>query len=223
MQICKLLNQIRFLPYRIVRRIGAADMSCVFGIETNQLETPKLGEEFRFVEITSQNIGEMREAYPEYFDDSQAEQLATNQFFGFAVLQQNALAGFAWLGTGSIPAESNHNGDIRTGLPIELPADTGYVYNVLVLPKYRGQRLYGSIMGNLAQRMQSRCISRLILTTDVMNTSSLNALHRMGFEDLGRAWLFRIGPFSMASYPPSPVFESVHFGKYTGDTRAILQ
>lgn len=223
MQVSKLLNQIRFLLYRVVRRIGTADMSCVFGIKTNQLHTPELGDEFQFVEITSRNIAEMCEAYPGFFDDSQAEQLATNQFFGFAVLQQNALAGFAWLGIGSIPAESNHNGDGRTGLPVDLPPDTGYVYNVLVLPEFRGRRLYGSIMGKLAQRMQSRGVSRLILTTDVMNTSSLKALHRMGFQQLGRAWLFRIGPFSMASYPPSPIFDTVRFGKYTGDTRAIRE
>jgi ribosomal protein S18 acetylase RimI-like enzyme len=215
----KLMNQIRFLPYRVIRRIGTADMSCVLGIKTSELHTPELGGEFRFVEITSQNIREMRAAYPEFFDERQVEQLMTGQFFGVAVFQQDALAGFAWLGIGNIPAESNHNGDVRTGLPIDLLADTGYVYNVLVLPDYRGRRLYGSIMGKLAQRMQSRGVSRLILTTDVMNTSSLKALHRMGFQDLGRAWLFRIGPFSMASYPPSPIFDTVRFGKYTGDTR----
>lgn len=223
MQASKLLNQIRFLPYRVVRRIGTADMSCVFGVKTNQLHTPELGDEFQFVEVTSKNIAEMREVYPEFFDDSQAKQLATNQFYGFAVLQEDALAGFAWLGIGNIPAESNHNGDRRTGLPIHLPPDTGYVYNVLVLPDFRGRRLYGSIMGNIAQRMHSRGVSRLILTTDVMNTSSLRALHRMGFQDLGSAWLFRIGPFSMASYPPLPVFDTVRFGKYTGDTRAIRE
>lgn len=217
MQVNNLINQLRFLPYRLVRKIGTADMSCVFGIESSQLCSSELGGDFRLVEVDTSNIAVFCESHPEFFDDSQAAQLATGQFFGFALFQKELLAGFAWLGIGSIPAESNHNGDWRTGLPIKLPPDTGYVYNVLVLPEYRGQRLYGSIMGHIAQRMRSVGVSRLILTTDVMNSSSLKALHRMGFHDLGRAWLFRIGPFSVASYPPSPVFETVCFGKYAGD------
>jgi ribosomal protein S18 acetylase RimI-like enzyme len=216
-----LLNQLCFVAYRTIRRIGTADIRCVFGIGISELRTTILDEQLRFLEITKSAIYDLIIAYPDSFDESQASQLADGNVFGFAILDGHALAAYAWLATGDLHAGFNHNGDLRAGLPVYLPPDTGFIYNVFVTPSYRGRRLYGSIMSELAKRIRSRGVTRLILTTDAMNENSLKAVRRMGFRDLGRAWLFRVGPFSMARYPPSPVFGSARFGKYAGDLRAV--
>lgn len=216
-----LLDRIRFLPYRIVRRFGTADISCLFGIEAEQLQTPNTGDGFYFREITETEIRKLSKRHPETFDDTQANQLAKECVYCFGVFRGQELAGFAWLATGDISAEFNHNGDLRAGLPVFLPPDTGFVYNVYVAPDHRGKRLYANVMRFLAEMMRPRRITRLILTTDATNTSSLKALRRMGFQELGRASLFRLGPFSIANYPPTPVFGSVRFGTYTGDRRTV--
>lgn len=216
----RLLNQIRFLPYRIVRRIGTADISRVFGIETSEIPTQPLGKEFSFAEISSAEIGGLIAGCPQCFSKSQATELALDNIYCFVIFQADAMAAFAWLAIGNVAPEFNHNGDLQAGLPVLLPPDTGFVYNVYVLPRYRGRRLYGSIMRELAQVMRTRGVTRLILTTDATNTSSLRALQRMGFQDLGKAWLLRVGPFSMARYPSSPVFGTVRFGRYLADTRS---
>ena len=216
-----LLDRLRFLPYRLVRRCGTADISCVFGIETDNLKTPSVADGFCFAEITETDIRKLVMTHPESFDDTQASQLAKEGVFCFGVFQGQELAGFAWLATGDIPAEFNHNGDLRAGLPVFLPSDTGFVYNVFVAPEHRGKRLYANVMRFLAEVMRPRGVTRLILTTDATNSSSLKALRRMGFQDLGQAWLFRLGPFSIANYPPTPVFGNVRFGMYTGDRRTV--
>ncbi|MEM6467958.1 MAG: GNAT family N-acetyltransferase [Planctomycetota bacterium] len=216
-----LLERMRYLPYRIVRRFGTADISRVFGVETDALQTPTATEGFYFAEVTETGVSKLVEAHPEFFNDTQGSQLATEGVYCFGAFQGQSLAGYAWIATGDIPAEFNHNGDLRAGLPVFLPPDTGFVYNVFVMPLHRGKRLYANLMGFLAEVMRPRGITRMILTTDATNTNSLNALRRMGFRDLGRACLFRLGPFSIAKYPPTPVFETVRFGKYTGDLRAL--
>lgn len=216
----KLLNQIRFLPYRVASRIGTADISRVFGIAISDLQAVSLEDQFSFEEITCESIRELIEGYPHFFSDGQAAELACDNVFCFVTFHKNKVAAFAWLATGDVAAEFNHNGDLRAGLPVHLPPDTGFVYNVFVMPDHRGKRLYSAIMRELASRIKKRGVTRLILTTDTTNASSLKALHRMGFHDLGKAWLLRIGPFSMARYPTSPVFGTVRFGKYIGDRRS---
>lgn len=212
-----LLNRIRFTPYRIARRIGTADISRVFGIESRNLQASPLSKGSCLSEISSADHSHLLRDHPELFYPDQVHELALDNVYCFVLRRADALAAFAWLATGEVAAEFNHNGDLRAGLPISLPPDTGFLYNVFVVTKHRGQRLYGSIVRELTQRMQDRGVTRLILTTDASNISSLKALHRMGFQDLGTAWLVRIGPFSMARYPISPVFGSVKFGKYAGD------
>lgn len=213
----QLLNQIRYLPYRVIRRIGTADISRVFGIATGDLQAVSLEAPFSFEEVTSERIGELIESDPQFFNIAQATELDCDNIFCFVIFHKNKVATFAWLATGDVAAEFNHNGDLRAGLPVFLPLDTGFVYNVFVTPDHRGKRLYSAVMKELASRMKERGVTRLILTTDATNTSSLKALHRMGFQDLGKAWLLRVGPFSMARYPSSPVFQTVRFGKYAGD------
>ncbi len=213
----KLFKAIRFLPYRVARRIGTADISRVFGIESSDLQAAPLEDQYSFAEITSQNIEELIKGCPQFFSDAQATELACDNIFCFATFHKDKVAAFAWLATGDVAAEFNHNGDLQAGLPVFLPPDTGFVYNVFVMPDHRGRRLYSAVMRELASHMQARGVTRLILTTDATNISSLKALHRMGFQALGTAWLVRVGPFSMARYPSSPVFETVRFGKYVGD------
>ena len=210
---------MRYLPYRVIRRIGTADISRVFGIATDELQAVPLEEQLSFEEITPQKIGELIESYPQFFSEDQAAELARDNVYCLVAFHNNEVAAFAWLATGDVAAEFNHNGDLRAGLPVFLPSDTGFVYNVLVTPDHRGRRLYSAVMKELASRMNERGVTRLILTTDATNTSSLKAIQRMGCRELGQAWLLRVGPFSIARYPSSPFFNGVQFGTYAGDTR----
>jgi ribosomal protein S18 acetylase RimI-like enzyme len=214
-----LLTLIRYLPYRVIRKIGTADISHVFGVECSQLRNTALPAPFRFAQLNVEELRALIGQHPQLFDESQVRQLTIERINCFAIFNGQIVAAFAWLATGNIPAEFNHNGDLLAGLPIEMPDDTGYIYNVFVMPEYRGQRLYGALVTGLAHFVLDRGITRLLLTTDTTNHSSLRAVRRMGFQDLGRAWLFRLGRLSIASYPPSPVFDSVRFGRYTGDWR----
>jgi len=215
-----LITQLRYLPYRVIRRLGTADISCVFGVELAQIRPTLLPIEFEFVEITVERFSELIELHPQLFTTSRQKDLEDGRAYCYAILFQGALAAFAWVAIGDIPATFNHNGDLQAGLPITMPEDTAFVHNVFVMSQFRGRRLYGALMSGLEPSLSADGVTRLILTTDATNESALIAVRRMGFQYVGCAWLFKCGRFSFAGYPPSPVFDTVYLGRYTGDRRS---
>lgn len=211
------LTRLRYLPYRAIRRIGTADISRVFGVEYFELRPTLLPQGFEFVELTTERFRELLTLFPELFNESRLDDLAKKRANCYAIFEKEILAAFSWVSIGDVPAEFNHNGDLQAGLPISMPEDTGFVHNVLVMPEYRGKRLYGAMMSAMELPLRARGVRRLLLTTDATNENSLRAVRRMGFQELGTAWIFRLGRLTFSGYPPSPVFDSVTFGRYTGD------
>lgn len=215
-----LITQLRYLPYRVIRRIGTADISYVFGVELAQIRPTLLPIEFEFVELTVERLKELIDLHPQLFATSRPKDLEDGRAYCYAISFQGALAAFAWVAIGDIPAGFNHNGDLQAGLPITMPVNSGFVHNVFVMSQFRGRRLYGALMSGLKQSLFAHGVTRLVLTTDATNQSALVAVRRMGFQYLGCAWLFKCGRFSFASYPRSPVFDTVYLGRYTGDRRS---
>lgn len=135
----------------------------------------------------------------------------------FAAFHSDCPAGFAGVGFGDIPGEMNHDGKPETGLPIQLADNAAYVFQVLVLPDHRGRRLYAAILSYMADRLQSDGIETLVLTTEGYNHRALKAVDRMGFQNVGRASLFRFGPVCRASYSTLPATSGFRLGRYVGD------
>ena len=83
-----LLARMRYLPYRIVRLFGTADISRVFGVETDALQAPTATEGFYFAEVTETDVSKLVEAHPEFFNDTQGCQLATVSRRAFIALER---------------------------------------------------------------------------------------------------------------------------------------
>lgn len=213
------LTQLRFIPYRVIRRIGTADISCVFGVELVQLRPTLLPPNSEFSKLSESRIRALIVSHPELFNEDQLKEVVEGRTHCFSMHTGNKLAAYAWVAIGDVPAELNHNGDLRAGLPIEMPDDTAFIHNVFVMPEFRGRRFFGAMMSGLEAPMRAQGVSRLLLTVDAMNESSLKAVRQMGFQYLGCAWLFRLHRFCRASYPPSPLFQSIRIGRYAGDCR----
>ncbi len=139
----------------------------------------------------------------------------------FAAFQANSLAGFAWVAFGDIPGQMNHDGKPETGLPIQLSDDAAYVFQVLVLPAYRGRRLYAAIMSQMADELQTDGIRLLMLTTEGSNRNARRAIERMRFRKAGQASFFRIGPLRKARYPVLSNDIGFTIGRYVGENIAV--
>ena len=204
-------------PYRVVRKLATANINCVFARNAAEIRFTPWPVRFRFEELSVERLRLLADSPDNPFDDTQRQLLEQQTACGFAVFDGDAIAAYAWVAVGDVPAEFNEDGNPLTQLPLFLPPGCGYIFNVFVVPAYRGQRLYGAMMSQLAETMQGRGITRLIVTTEGSNFRALRSVRRMGFEELGRAMLFRVGRFCWARYPAQPLAGDLRLGRYVGD------
>lgn len=126
---------------------------------------------------------------------------------------------FAWWAFGKIPAELNHDGDPLTGLPLQMPPDMAYLFNVFVRQEYRGQRLYPNLIRHSERVLNEKGIRRITLATEYTNRPALRSVERMGFYPIGNSRLVNLCGWSWANYPESPMENGVEIGRYVGDTQ----
>ena len=210
------LTRMKQLPYRAMRRFAIANQTLFFGCELAHLSGAPCPKGLVVVQWSE---GDLRQHLAEehYLDESHTVWLRDDQAICFAVMDGERLAGFAWIALGDVPAEMNHDGHPDTQLPLFLPDNTGFVFHVFILPSYRGRRLYAVLMSHVAQQLPTRGIDRLVLTTECTNRSALRSVGRMGFREVGRAWLIKVGPICSVGYPEQPFFGGVRTGAYVGD------
>jgi len=210
------LNQ---LPYRVMRRFAIANQTLFFGCNLESLSRVPCPEGLAVVQWSENDLLQ-HQGEEHYLDESHATWLRDGQAICFAVMDEDRLAGFAWFALGDVPGEMNHDGHPDTQLPLFLPDDTCFVFHVFILPAYRGRRLYAALMSYAAEQLPDRGVRKLLLTTECTNRSALRSVNRMGFREVGKAWLVKIGPLYGAGYPDQPFFGEVRTGRYAGDERA---
>ncbi len=215
-----LFTRIKYLPYRVVRRFAIANVSCFFAAELGDLQVTDLPDAMVFTELTAPMLEGLCVDYPDHFRDEHRKLLACDRIRGFAVFYDQSLASCLWLAIEDVPGEINHDGHPATQMPLYLPDNVGYVFNVFVKPEYRGRRLYGAMITELANRLGEEGFTGLTLTTEGSNYRALSSVRRMGFRMVGRSMLFGIGGFTLAKYPEQPMLGGIQTGRYAGDTRA---
>lgn len=213
----RLVSRMFFLPYRIMRRLAIANIRCFFVAEWGDLELTPLPSGLVFAELSRRRLERLREDFPQLLGPEYTGFLENGQARGFGVFDGDSFASFLWMASGNIPGEINRDAHPATRLPLTLPPGIGYVFNVFVLPEYRGQRLYSAMISQLSMVLRDESFTGLLLTTDGSNYSALQSVQRMGFKQLGRSLLFGVGRFSVASYPPQPMPDGIRCGHYAGD------
>ena len=214
------IRKLWCLPYRVLRRFGTASVCYFFGSDTETIPTVNLPTPLVVEEMSLARI--MRFVSPEHqLDQTHVELIRSDKAECLAVFDEESLAAFLWVAFCDVCGELNHTGNPRTELPLYLPENTAYVFHVLVMPEYRGRRLYGAMMSHLAASLRTRDIERLILTTEWTNESAITSVERMRFKKLGRSSILGIGPISIVRYPKQPFFGDVRLGRYAGDAHSF--
>ncbi|QDT13448.1 GNAT family N-acetyltransferase [Planctomycetes bacterium K23_9] len=210
-------RSIRWLAYRVVRRFAIANVCHFYQSPIDQMPRTPTPSGYEVCSCSSERLRKHASALEYAIPERDLEMLDSGAAKCFAAFQADSLAGFAWVAFGNIPGDMNHDGKPETGLPIQLSDDSAFVFQVLVLPAYRGRRLYAAIMSQMADQLQKDGIETLVLTTEGSNHRALKAVDRMGFQNVAKASLFRVGPLCRATYPKLAQASSFKIGYYVGD------
>lgn len=213
-------RSLRWLPYRVMRRFAIANVCQLYQSPIDKMPRTPVPDGFTIEACSSDQLRSHAHELEYQIPERDFSLLETGIAKCFAAFHSESLAGFAWVAFGDIPGDMNHDGKPETGLPIQLSDDAAFIFQVLVLPAYRGRRLYAAIMSQMADPLQTNGIQTLVLTTEGTNHRALKAVDRMGFQNVGQASLFRIGPLSKAKYPLLPNDIGFTIGRYVGDDTA---
>ncbi|WP_345684742.1 GNAT family N-acetyltransferase [Novipirellula caenicola] len=215
-----LLTRLRYLPYRITRRILTLNISCFLEAKIEAIQSEPLPADYQFEWLTVARLNELRENPKNSISGAWNSLLEIHQAECVVVRADEVVVGLAGVKTGMVSGELNHDGDLRTKLPIELPADMAYVFGVHVVPRYRGKRLYAAMVSLIAERVSECGGKRLLLTTECSNFRALKSVRRMGFTQVGRTVLVRAGRICWANYPNENQIGDIRVGRYAGDISA---
>lgn len=213
-------RSIRWLAYRVVRRFAIANVSHFYQSPIDTMPRTPTPDSYTIGSCSSKRLREHASELDYAIPERDLEILDAGAAKCFAAFQAESLAGFAWVAFGNIPGEMNHDGKPETGLPIQLSDEAAFVFQVLVLPAYRGRRLYAAILSRMADELQRDGIRHLVLTTEGSNHNALRAVERMQFQKVGQASFFRIGPLSRSTYPTLSKDVGFTIGRYLGDETA---
>ncbi len=196
------------------------NIACFLEVKIDAIQVNALAAEYQFEWLTAARLMSLLENPENSISDAWMSLVENEQSGCLVVLVDGVVVGFAGVTTGTVPGELNHDGDLRTMLPIELPADTAYVFGVHVVPRHRGRQLYAAMVSLIAERMSECEVQRLLLTTEFGNFRALKSVQRMGFKEVGRTVLIRAGRLSWAKYPKGNLIGDIRLGRYAGDTSA---
>jgi ribosomal protein S18 acetylase RimI-like enzyme len=209
--------RLAYLPSRLLRRAATFNRCSFWTSAISDVACTPLPVGYRVQWLSLDRLQELAEQPASPLGPAHIEILETTAAQCVAIFHGDELAGFAWMTTGDVPGDLNHDGNPQSMLPIYLPPGTAFLFGVLVMPPHRGRRLYGAMVTEIATVAPSHGIERLLVTTECSNYRALKTVRRMGFQELGRTTLLRVGPLVWTHYPKQLSEGTVRVGRYAGD------
>lgn len=105
----------------------------------------------------------------------------------FGIVDSEVLAAYGWY--------SHGHAELESGWTLRFPDSHVYMFKGFTHPAYRGQRLHAVGMGRALNEYRRRGLAGIVSYVEAHNLASLKSCYRMGYEDIGRIWLWgrRIG------------------------------
>jgi len=108
-------------------------------------------------------------------------------FVAIGMFVNDKLAGLSCFASGNVPARYNRQAEHLDGLDITLPAGTRYLFNAIILPQFRGQRLHSAVVRYAIDHFGKDTVHTIFTHYDVRNKAFLNSSLDQGFERTGTA------------------------------------
>lgn len=172
---------LKALGSKLINRICAADITKVLYLDVDCITLPLIGDG---ISCTAANHEDLSSLAPN-------QQFALNQALLAEYERSTALAviatlngtavGLCFLASGYIAAKHNSGGKRFSGIAIDLPENTYYLFKVYVLPEARGQRVLAAMIQFAIETLGPEA-QHLLTTTDWTNDAFLSASQRLGFS-----------------------------------------
>lgn len=175
------------------------DSSLTSGANTTQNETSRV----HCCQLTESQLQPYVDLPGYELSSAVVQSVSHEQVMCFGVFVDNNLAGYVFFCDSPVDAQRNSGGSAFTGIELSFPDQVCYLYKMLVLPEYRGQKLSAKLIrfaasvlvGTEASTNASKTVSEqiakpvshIVTTTDWTNTSFLKVTAAIGFESKGIA------------------------------------
>ena len=210
-----MIEQFQIPAYKLARKF--------FTVNVSRFMTVNIGRIFHHQTTYELSIFDSWEALTERFSnilDTQPEwcsRLKMGNVKLCCAIENAKIVGRLWAIANRVPAELNHDGPEATKLPLELPDDMVFVFDVCVHPDHRGKRIYPAMFFYTSNHLfETDAIRQFLITVDFANRPAKRAADRKGFKEVVRSLLIRFGPVSFARYPDASL-SPVKIGRYFGD------
>lgn len=207
-----LSERARIIAYRVMRKLGTASECRLFVVSCDSVVGPDVPRSLRHVVLTQSDIGHM--LLVNRHESKFARAVEEDGIVGIGIAEHNKLVAHVWLHANYVPGEHNHTGNTDTELSLVLGKKTLYLFNAFVSPEFRGRRLYAAMVRIAAEKARLSGYDRIVMTTEITNSSALKSADRMGFRLGGYTRLWKFGPF--VSEERRAILGDVKFGSYAG-------
>jgi hypothetical protein len=186
-----LFRALHFAFYRFLQRLMILDVEHVFLLDAPSRED--LACRIPGVVVRSLDPDKVRafSANPDNdLDPTMLDRIALPNNYCFAAIDEGCLAGYAWFALEFIPAAHNRGSHPLSGVGLGFPSHMAYMYKGFVLPKYRGNDIYGFIIARAREDLHEQGVTQLFCNADWTNYSAIRSCRNVGYKSLGYVWRF---------------------------------
>jgi len=210
-----MIEQLQIIAYKLSRRFFTVNVSRFMTVNIGRIIQHQTTHElsiFDSTEALTERFPSILDTHPEW-----CSRLKLGNVKLCCAIENGKIVGRLWSIANRVPPELNHDGPDATRLPLELPYDMVFVFDVCVDPDHRGKRIYPAMFYHASNHLfETDEIRQFLITVDFANRPAKRAADRKGFREVGRSSLIRLGPFSFARYPDAKL-SPVKIGRYFGD------
>lgn len=168
-----------------LQRIAAINCSEILWLNTHEFLPAKPVQGAQCRPLTFDDIQRLSRIESFGIDKQLAAEFDELEFVAIGIFVNDKLAGLSCFATGDVPARYNRKGNHLNGLDITLPPGTRYLFNAIILPEFRGQRLHSAVVRYAIDHFGKDTVHTIFAHYDVKNKAFLNSSLDQGFERVG--------------------------------------
>jgi len=155
-------------------------------------------------------------------DPQLAKDFESLGFEAIGMFVNDKLVGLSCFAAENVPAQYNKQNDYLNGLDVTLPPGSRYLFNSIILPAFRGQRLHSAVVRYAIDHFGKDTVHTIFTHYDVKNKAFLNSSLDQGFERVGTSVEFCFLGKSLYRLPKPVDCVTGEIGDDREDERAIV-
>lgn len=177
-------------PWNIVKeklfmRLASVNRAEVLWLNTHEFLPAKPVTGAQCQPLTGEDMQRLCQIKDFGIDEQLAAEFDELGFIGIGMFVNGKLAGLSCFAGGEVPARYNRQAEHLNGLDMVLPPGARYLFNAIILPEHRGQRLHSAVVRYAIDYFGKDTVHTIFTHYDVTNKAFLTSSLDQGFEQVG--------------------------------------